>query len=82
MFAGSPKTSLLTADCLDFCCSDRERSVADRVQTCQWYSRCRGRWRALALSTRYSSPAQLLRIFSPVALIFTVTERTASLAFC
>jgi len=50
------QTSLLVADCSMFCCGDRERSVADHGQTCQWYSRCWDRWRAQALSsTRKSS---------------------------
>jgi len=38
-----------------FCCSDKERSVADRGKPCQWYSQCWGRWRAQTLSTRKSS---------------------------
>jgi len=53
MFASTLKASLLTADLSTFLLrGDGERSVADRGEPCQWYSQCRGRWQAQALSTR------------------------------
>jgi len=35
-----------------FCCSNRERSVTDRGEPCQWYSQCWDRRWPQALSTR------------------------------